>query len=379
MMLETICPMSPDFHIDWDFINGQFDWFRELESCKQDPIWHAEGNVQTHTKMVCHALVEQPEWLRLEAADRNAMFLAALFHDVAKPITTQIIAGRLRAPNHAMRGSYVCREQLLKHILQTDSVESLRQRELVTQLVRFHGIPLNIFDKPDPIRKLHRLSLHVNNRLLALIAKADVLGRQCEDQSQILVRIEMFEELCRENCCWDAARKFANDNVRMMYFQGKDVSPDAEISAPNNGTATILSGLPGSGKDFWIKSNRPQQTVVSLDQIRRQLKINPGENQGVVGSTAKERCKEIMRQRKDFVFNATNVSRRVRQLWCGLFSNYGYRIETVYVESNWEKILERNAKRRDAIQVPHSVLNKLVGKMDLPYLDEAHHVQWVTN
>ena len=378
-MLDRVCPQSPKFEIDWQFINDQFDWFQQLESCEQDPIWHAEGNVQIHTKMVCHALVEQPEWRSLSKEDRDATFLAALFHDVAKPMTTQIIDGRVKAPNHAMRGSYICREKLIKKILPTNSIETLRQRELVTQLVRFHGVPLNIFDKPDPVKKLHRLSLYLNHRLLALIARADVLGRECQDRPQILQRIEMFLELCSENNCLDSATSFSNDSVRMMYFQGKEIVPDLDLSIPTNGTVTLLTGLPGAGKDYWIRENGREAVVVSLDQIRKDLKVKPEDDQGQVVVKAKETCKQLMRDSENFILNATNVTRHLRQLWSKLFLSYGYRIDTVYLETNWNSLLSRNANRKPEHQVPISVLEKLVGKMDLPYLDEAHNVQWLAN
>ena len=39
--------------IDWDGIEDNFDWFRNMELVPQDKVWHKEGNVQIHTKMVC--------------------------------------------------------------------------------------------------------------------------------------------------------------------------------------------------------------------------------------------------------------------------------------------------------------------------------------
>lgn len=378
-MLAKICPKAPKFEIDWEFIDEQFDWFRRLATCDQDPVWHAEGNVQIHTKMVCQALIEQAEWRKLPVEQRQATFLATLFHDVGKPITTQIIDGRVKAPNHALRGSYICREQLIKAILPTQSLAELEQRELVTQLVRFHGVPLNIFDKPDPVRTLHRLSLQLRHHLLALVARADVLGRQCDDQSKILDRIEMFVELCSENRCLERKVSFANDAVRLMYFEGKEVTPDTDLSVPFNGTATMLTGLPGSGKDVWLASNKGHRAVVSLDQIREALNVKPEGDQGKVVTIAKETCKQLMRERKDFILNATNVTRRLRQIWKRLFLSYNYRIKTVYLETDWKNLLSRNADRRMQSQVPVNVLEKLVRKLDLPYTDESHRVEWICN
>ena len=42
---------------------------------------------------------------------------------------------------------------------------------------------------------------------------------------------------------------------------------------------TIMSGLPGSGKDTWLARNRPDLPVVSLDDIRGELGVEPTDNQ----------------------------------------------------------------------------------------------------
>jgi hypothetical protein len=93
-----------------------------------------------------------------------------------------------------------------------------------------------------------------------------------------------------------------------------------------------MSGLPGSGKDTWLATNRPGLPVVSLDDLRAFLAVDATENQGEVIQAARESCREHLRAGRDFVFNATNTVRQTRKRWIDLFADYGARVELVYVE-----------------------------------------------
>ncbi|MCQ8205851.1 hypothetical protein NP569_26555, partial [Vibrio parahaemolyticus] len=52
-------------------------------------------------------------------------------------------------------------------------------REKIAALVRFHGLPLWLMEKPDPERTLFAASLRVEMPLLCMLAKADAIGRIC--------------------------------------------------------------------------------------------------------------------------------------------------------------------------------------------------------
>jgi hypothetical protein len=51
------CPTSTDLSIDWNAILERFPCLQDLAKCEQNPLYHAEGNVWIHTKLVCEALV----------------------------------------------------------------------------------------------------------------------------------------------------------------------------------------------------------------------------------------------------------------------------------------------------------------------------------
>ena len=136
------CPRPPDWSLDWEAIVAAFDWVRAMEGCPQDPVWHAEGNVLIHTRMVCEALTRLVGWRTLSPEDRSVVFAATLMHDIAKPIVTREERGRIRAPRHAAKGAQMTRKLLFTELLPTMSPHRFALREQIVSLVRHHGLPL---------------------------------------------------------------------------------------------------------------------------------------------------------------------------------------------------------------------------------------------
>lgn len=106
-----IFPHCPDVNrpIDWLALIEQFEWLRSLSNCPQDPIYHAEGDVLTHTKLVCEALVSLSAWQQLPPVERSLLFAAALLHDVAKPQATQEVEERINSKGHVRQGARLAR------------------------------------------------------------------------------------------------------------------------------------------------------------------------------------------------------------------------------------------------------------------------------
>src|SRR5207249_11854839 len=133
---------------------------------------------------------------------------------------------------------------------------------------------------------------------------------------------------------------------------------------------TLMSGLPGAGKDTWLAKHRPTLPVVALDAIRDALDIDATDNQGEVIQTAREKCREHLRAGQNFAFNATNITRQMRQRWIDLFAGYGARMEIVYLEPPIATILAQNKRR--ATPVPEKVIERLIEKLEPPTITECH-------
>jgi hypothetical protein len=51
-----LCPSPPRWDLTWHEI-APLEWFRPMIGFKQDPLHHAEGDVATHVRLVCEALI----------------------------------------------------------------------------------------------------------------------------------------------------------------------------------------------------------------------------------------------------------------------------------------------------------------------------------
>ena len=68
---------------------AHFPEIAALSGCPQDPEWHPEGDVFTHTGHCCDALARDPEWLASPPRRRRLLMFAVLLHDVGKPSCTK--------------------------------------------------------------------------------------------------------------------------------------------------------------------------------------------------------------------------------------------------------------------------------------------------
>jgi len=347
-------------------------WCRSMMECPQDPGWHAEGDVWTHSKRVCDELRADDDWGSLGPDHRAVLTFAALLHDSAKPATTRADAasGRLTSPMHAVRG-----EQLARGILRELGCD-LPTRECIAQLVRYHGRPVFLMERDRPDLEVIRLSWLSNNRLLHLFSLADRRGRDCDGDSRPEENLHFLRMLAEEQGCYDRPFPFANDQARFLFFRHSDPDPQYVPHDAFACTVTLLAGLPGSGKDTWLSHNRPDCPVVSLDAIRREMGVSPTDNQGAVIQAARERCRVLLRAKRSFAFNATNILQSTRQRWIDLFADYHARVELVYLEPPFEVLLRRNRERREH-RVPEQVIRDLAAKCQPPAWNECHSVTWV--
>ncbi len=368
------CPTPAAWHLDWEGIERQFHWIRALAGVEQDPFYHAEGDVLVHTRMVATELVGLDAWRALPPQARMQVFAAALLHDVAKPQRTHVGEnGRINSHGHARHGESMAR-RILWSGDELAGPPPFAVREQIARLVRFHGLPMHFLEKPQPERAVIRASMSVRLDDVALLAEADMRGRMCADQPELLERIELFREFCREQGCYDGPRQFASPYSRFMYFQSEQRDPDYAAYDDTTFEVVLMAGLPGVGKDSWITQHLGGWPIIALDEIRKRLHISPEGNQGLVIQTAKEQARGYLRQQQPFVWNATNVTRSLREQLVNFFVSYGARVRIVYLDAPLETIFRRNRSR--AAHVPEAVMNKLIDKLDVPDMAEAHVVLW---
>jgi predicted kinase len=359
---------------NWGAIERRYPWLSSLADTPQDPHHHAEGDVLTHTRMVVEALLALPAWQTLSHTERSVLFLAALMHDIAKPICTEVDEkGKIVSPKHALKGEGISRTELWRSASDYADIPFL-QREQVCKLVRHHGLPLWFYEKDDPDRALAAASHVVRLDLLALLAEADVRGRISPDRERLLDRIDYFRSYAQELDCYSKPRAFASEHARFRYFQKYDADLSYEAYDDTRCRVVMLSGLPASGKDTWIAQHAGDLPVISLDAIRTELKIEPGESTGTVVREGRERARLYLQKGQSFIWNATNINLQIRRSLISFFSDYRARAEIVVLATPYASVLERNRARRDP--VPEKIIRYMLQHYELPDCTEAHRVEY---
>jgi predicted kinase len=358
--------------LDYDGLYDEFDWVRAMAGTPQDPRYHAEGDVWTHTRMVCDALVRDDAWPHLDGDTRRLMLAAALLHDAGKAeVTFTDDDGRIRSPGHSVRGEVLARRVLW------EMNAPFGFRERVAALVRHHMQPRYLPDNRDPRRRTYAISQLVRCDLLALLARADARGRVSPDAGRALAQVDRFARLCAAHDCLTQPRTFTSDHARFLYFQRRIDDPDALVAPPRGPLITVMSGLPGSGKDTWVAQHRAGRAVISLDAIRREIGVSPVDRQEPVVRLAHERARRMLEDGEDFIWNATTLSRRHRRTLLELAAPFDARIGMVHIDASPALLLTRNRGRAPHAVVPDDVIWRMTQIWQPPDLTEAHAVQHI--
>lgn len=140
-----------------------------LQGCVQDPVWHPEGDVWTHT---LHCL----DWFALECTgkpdDDLITGLGILCHDFGKPATTTTDYGRITSRGHEPEGEAPTRQFLGRLTNQEDLINE------VIPLVLYHLRPSALFDANASDSAVRRLAKQVKRiDRLVRVARADHAGR----------------------------------------------------------------------------------------------------------------------------------------------------------------------------------------------------------
>ncbi len=370
MIPPELFPHGPAWTVDFEGWERLFPALSRLKGCEGDPVHHREGNVEVHTRMVLEAMASLPEYRGLGEDERRVVTMACLLHDVAKPATVQrLLDGRVRHVGHARRGTRMARRMLW------EAGVPFRDREQVCGLIRHHEVPIFAIERDAPMDEVVRVSMTARCGLLSVVALADALGRTCEDKARLLDNVALFRELCEETGCLDAPYPFPDDHTRVAYFQFGHRPANVRRFDDTVCEVVVMSGLPGAGKSTWVEAEMRGAEVVSLDAIRKELGVLPSGDQSRVVEKARETAKGLLRSRRGYVWNATNVSRELREVAVGLALRYGARVRVVYVEAPCSRLREQN-RGREAV-VPDAVMERLLSRWDVPDRTEAHAVEFV--
>lgn len=164
-----------------------------LRGTPQEPEWHPEGDVFTHTQFCLDALVALPGWIAADAGLRRRLTFAVLAHDFGKPATTHRAerrgAHRWVSPGHEAAGGPLA-TAFLRRIgapLELDAPVA----GLVTHHLAHHHGHGEVFSDSQ-VRRLARALAPATIDELALVMTADSLGRPPKTAPDTLARIDQL-------------------------------------------------------------------------------------------------------------------------------------------------------------------------------------------
>lgn len=376
-MKKRLIDLPEENDYDYDRMKTLFPELEAMKEAEQNPAYHGEGNAEIHTRLVCRAVTELPEWAGLGREERGILYLSALFHDIGKPVCTKLENGVFVSPKHTVTGSKIFRRMIYKKYA-SQYEAAFREREEIAWLIRYHGLPLHFWDRDRAEARLCRAAESVRLPLLYMLSKADILGRICEDTEDLLCNVECFREYGREINCYEGKPEFACDYTRFKYYNtGFDegssrIGRGTPLFDETEFTVFLMAGLPLAGKDTYIGEHLKEIPIVSLDDIRQEWGVSPADGSGAVADEARKRARVFLRRKESFVWDATNTVLSTRQKLRRLFEDYGARVITVYVEAPYEELLRRNKKRDRS--VPEAVIDRMLEKMDMVEPSEGYGV-----
>ncbi len=290
--MDKICQaLQAGQHPSWEeIVNGwqaAFPLLSQLEKTPQDPTWHAEGDVATHTRLVL------AEVRKHHQGDRGFLLqLAAIFHDIGKPLTTKRreVDGqeRIVSPRHAGAGrNYLCLRLAALGL-------SAELEDAVLAMVALHHHPRRLVQDEAPPACWHQLARQCPLDLLYDLELADLRGRVCPDLEAQLEIMELFKLRSEELGLWqnpdpwavwrsEIDDAFAGRSAAFRRHAFEHTIHDAEagrIQSIGEGIARawqlkdpapeliLLWGPSGSGKSEWIARQAKDAQSISLDAIR---------------------------------------------------------------------------------------------------------------
>ena len=393
-----------------DLVKVSYDWKKikkipemaKLAECKQNPKWHSEGDALKHTMAVCeHALKYinetyndnfidsypkakkgETNYFMTVRLEKVLIFLAgALFHDIGKGVTTFEKNGVWHSYGHEVEGEKIVRRLLWD--------EDLEIRESICKLVRWHMEPLHILDHRNSFSAFAKLARvmsqdfcefgtldevsYVNMGDLLHLKMCDILGSKHKDEDGKLNDINTINRLIRfyENCFYDDC--FYDNSI----FCKMSDEPNIAFGRKGDAKMSVLVGLPGAGKDTFIKSmfesgdwDNENSVVLCRDDLRAELGYcKPGEK--VVLSSRQEndvtevfntRLLDAAKKGKHIIINNTNLKRKYRDTYTRYISNYTPYVEYYYIEATG---IDTNKARRDG-QISEEVFESMIKNFEFP-------------
>lgn len=184
---------------------GHFPEIAALDGLEQEPEWHPEGDVFTHTGLCLDAMVRQPGWRDTTPWGRRVLSFAVLAHDFGKAATTMRgeRRGALRwiSPGHEAAGGPLA-ESFLRRIGAPLQLLDYVPPLVVNHLAHHHG-QQEFHD--NAVRRLARRLAPATIDQLVVVMLADHFGRPPLESAETMQRIRELQAASQRLALQDAA------------------------------------------------------------------------------------------------------------------------------------------------------------------------------
>lgn len=180
--------------------------FKVLSETPQNTLWHKEGNAYIHTCMVTQCMLDyidsKENPLTEDLYYRDILVYSALLHDIGKGVTTiKGEDGLWHCPNHAIKGTSIAGEMILKYAPEL----AYPQKVAIQNLVRYHMQPLYVLNQKSPQKAILKLAnnlKYVGMESLLLLKKCDCEGSISEVDDHSMETLEIVRDLYYETCSY---------------------------------------------------------------------------------------------------------------------------------------------------------------------------------
>jgi predicted kinase len=398
-----------------------FPLVSEMADTEQDPVWHAEGNVRIHTRMVLeHA---KRHWASVAPVHRVAFMLGCALHDVGKARTTKRQwrpkegdGGRecVVSPRHAVVG----RSYLYPRMHRLSARLTMQQADQICALVGYHHhlrAALKLHGV-DGFSESPRMTAGEQARMWALarvgdlqrlhaLETCDTLGRTSlggvpnRTDADRVWWLRWFKDVATFHDVWDGVpfggwrehfeTAFAGEDPELIdaalakatYDFGRKTISSAEEGVARAEhwrtgypTLVVLCGPPGSGKSALASR---YEHVVSFDTIRSDV---AGGRQGrdandQVRLEAYKRVRAHLAEDHTVVVEAPLITRDERRSVLSIGQKHRAATHVIAFATDPETLRDRNG----SLAQPASALGleRAIAGFDFPAETEAHRMSVV--
>lgn len=342
-----------------------------MKQTQQNPCFHAEGDVFTHTLMVLENVLSLDDSWGLTSEERHILYWAALLHDIGKPEVTQWEAGRFHSHGHEQAGVPVARAILLGQEGVTDY-----QRRQILDLVRWHSIPLHFRKLSFDAYK--KMAVQIDMRMLGIFAFCDLTGRICQNQEEVKELIMHFNQeivpklqtelgtyleiqqkykeasLLKKNQLWKGVKHADYSLVEQLLS-----SSENELPSPNNTSCIIPIGIHNDAIQKYLNIQYKDALRIKIE-YKDKLHLH----NAIFTSMSSYKGK--------LLFEGDFTQQDLRNELVKILRNKGMEIKFLFFETGLEKLSDEIEDPLQWIEI-----QKIYKRLYQPHPWEAHSTEYI--